>query len=128
MKTVDTVALIVLDGDRLLVERRRHDKATDPGVVVVPGGHVEKGESLVDACERELKEELALDCTRFRLVDQMMWATPIEVQNVHFFVCEGWRGVPRSNEAAEVFFIGIDELCLINIEKERVLLEKHLKK
>ena len=54
--------------------------------------------------------------------------TSIENQKVHFFVCEGWRGVPRSNEAAEVFFIGIDELCLISIEKERVLLEKHLKK
>jgi len=128
MRTVDTVALIVLDGDRLLVERRRQDKATDPGMIVVPGGHVEEGESLADACARELKEELDLDCTSFRSVDQMLWGTPIENQKVHFFVCEGWSGVPRNNEAAEVFFIGIDELCLISIEKERVLLEKHLKK
>jgi 8-oxo-dGTP pyrophosphatase MutT (NUDIX family) len=128
MRTVDTVALIVMEGDRLLVERRKRDKATDPGVVVVPGGHVEEGESLVDACARELKEELDLDCTRFRFIDQMLWGTSIENQKVHFFVCEGWRGMPRSNEAAEVFFIGIDELCLISIEKERVLLEKHLKK
>jgi len=128
MRTVDTVALIVLDGDRLLVERRRRDKTTDPGVVVVPGGHVEEGESLVDACARELKEELDLDCTEFRFVDQMLWETPIETQNVHYFVCKGWSGVSKSKEAAEIFFIGIDELCLIDIEKERVLLEKHLKK
>ena len=73
MMTVDTVALIVLDGSMLLVERRRLDKSTDPGVVVVPGGHVEEGESLVDACARELKEELDLDCTRFRFIDQMLW-------------------------------------------------------
>ena len=128
MRTVDTVALIVLDGDRLLVERRRLDKATDPGVVVVPGGHVEEGESLADACARELKEELALDCTSFRFVDQMLWGTPIELQKVHYFVCEGWSGVPKSIEADEVFFIGIKDLSPITIEKERVLLEKHLKK
>ena len=58
----------------------------------------------------------------------MLWMTPIETQNVHYFVCEDWSGVPKSNEAVEVFFIGIDELCLISIEKERMLLEKHLKK
>jgi len=128
MRTVDAVALIVLDGDRLLVERRRRDKTTDPGMVVVPGGHVEEGESLVDACARELKEELALDCTSFRLVDKMMWDTPIEIQNVHYFLCENWIGEPKSIEAAEVFFIEINELHQISIEKERVLLEKHLKK
>ena len=58
MKTVDTVALIVLQDDTVLVERRGLHKATDPGVVVIPGGHVEEGESLEDACKRELKEEL----------------------------------------------------------------------
>jgi ADP-ribose pyrophosphatase YjhB (NUDIX family) len=31
-------------------------------VVVVPGGHVESGESLEEACKRELKEELGLEC------------------------------------------------------------------
>ena len=49
MNTVDTVALIILQGDEVLVERRGLHKATDPGVVVIPGGHVEEGETLEEA-------------------------------------------------------------------------------
>lgn len=59
MKFVDTVALIVEKEGRLLVERRKLTKETDPGKVAIPGGHVEGGESLEEACRRELKEELA---------------------------------------------------------------------
>ena len=96
MKTVDTVSLIILQEDKILVERRALHKATDPGIVAIPGGHVEHGETLEEACNRELKEELDLDCSEFRLFDKMLWHTPVEIQNVHYFVCEGWRGVPKN--------------------------------
>ncbi|NQT07735.1 NUDIX domain-containing protein [Candidatus Bathyarchaeota archaeon] len=52
MKLVDTVALIVEKEGRLLVERRKLTKETDPGKVAIPGGHVEEGESLDVACMR----------------------------------------------------------------------------
>ena len=128
MKTVDTVALLVLRDDSILVERRGLHKATDPGIVVIPGGHVESGESLEEACKRELKEELDLDCSEFRLLDKMLWHTPIEKQNVHYFVCEGWSGTPKSQEADEVFFKKHSDLGLIDIEEERIILVKHLQK
>jgi 8-oxo-dGTP diphosphatase len=128
MKTVDTVALVVLKDDTVLVERRGLHKATDPGVVVIPGGHVEQGESLEQACKRELKEELDLDCSEFRFLDRMLWHTPVEIQNVYYFVCEGWSGNLKSKESDEVFFIKRDDLSAIDIEKERKILEKHLQK
>jgi 8-oxo-dGTP diphosphatase len=128
MKTVDTVALVVLKDDTVLVERRGLHKATDPGVVVIPGGHVEQGESLEQACKRELKEELDLDCSEFRFLDRMLWHTPVEIQNVYYFVCEGWSGNLKSKEADEVFFIKRDDLSAIDIDEERKILEKHLQK
>jgi 8-oxo-dGTP diphosphatase len=128
MKTVDTVSLIILQDDKILVERRALHKATDPGIVVIPGGHVEPGETLEEACKRELKEELDLDCFEFKYLDKMLWNTPLEIQNVHYFVCEGWSGSLKSQEADEVFFIKQSDLSPIDIEEERKILEKHLKK
>jgi mutator protein MutT len=127
MKTVETVALIVLDGDRMLLERRGLDKETFPGVVVVPGGHVEKGETLEEACKRELKEELDLESSKFRFLEMHPFETPIEVQHVHYFVCEDWKGTPRSHEADEVFFVGFDELNRVDVLEERELLQKHFR-
>ena len=125
MKTVDTVALIVLDGDRILLERRGLHKKTFPGFVVVPGGHVEDGETLEEACHRELKEELELDGSKFRFLEMYPFETAIEVQNVHYFICEDWEGTPQSLEADEIFFIGISELNHIDVSEERDLLQRH---
>ncbi len=127
METVDTVALIVLRGDEVLVERRGLHKETDPGIVVIPGGHVEEGETLEEACKRELKEELDLDCSSFTFMDRMLWNTPKEIQNVHYFRCDDWRGMPKKLEADEIFFIKTSDLSPIDIEKEREILEKYLK-
>ena len=64
---VNTVALIVEEDGRLLVERRKLTKETDPGKVAIPGGHVEGGESLEEACRRELHEELGPDVRGLQL-------------------------------------------------------------
>ncbi len=128
MKTVDAVSLLILRDDEILVERRSLQKATDPGVVVIPGGHVEDGETLEEACKRELKEELDLECLKFKFIDRMVWETPIEIQNVHYFICEDWSGTPRNYEADEIFFIKQTDLSPIDINEEREILEKHLKK
>lgn len=122
MKTVDCVALIILKEGKLLVEKRRSDRATDPGVVAVPGGHVKTGESLEAASRRELEEELDLRCDSFHKVGFMLWTTPIEHQRVHYFHCVDWWGEPRPREAEAVFFIGADSLHLIDIADEREVL------
>ena len=61
MKTVQTVSFILIKDGKVLVERRRLDRRNDPGAVVIPGGHVEPGESHIEALRRELKEELGLE-------------------------------------------------------------------
>jgi 8-oxo-dGTP diphosphatase len=58
MTTADAVALIVLDSDKILLERRGLHKEAFSGFVVVPGGQVEDGETIEEACQRELMEEL----------------------------------------------------------------------
>jgi len=56
---VRVAALCVSEDTVLLVNHQKHGES----YWVLPGGHVEKGESLVNALAREMKEELDLDVT-----------------------------------------------------------------
>lgn len=50
-------------GERILIIRRR-----DNGQWCQPGGHIEPGESVAEACAREVKEETGLEVEVVRLV------------------------------------------------------------
>lgn len=58
VRALATDAVIVLDGDVLLLER---DHSPFEGDWVLPGGLVEQGETAREACVRETREEVGLD-------------------------------------------------------------------
>ena len=53
-----TVLCLISDGDKVLLQNRIKE---DWKGYTLPGGHVEQGESFVDAVIREMKEETGLD-------------------------------------------------------------------
>jgi len=118
-KCVDVVALIIPVKNGIIVEKRRSDKAIDPNTVVIPGGHVELGESLEETCRRELKEELDLDCSKFVYVITRLHETPVEAQVVHYYVCLGWCGQPKSIEAESIFSVSRNDLDVLDFEIDR---------
>jgi mutator protein MutT len=104
-KVADVVDGILMDGKKLLLEKRRDDDDADPGFIEIPGGHVDKDETLEDALRREMREELGIDVEKAKLVQRSLYtATNGERQRIHYFHVERWNGKIVSKEAERVYW------------------------
>ncbi|OLD35388.1 MAG: hypothetical protein AUI50_02335 [Crenarchaeota archaeon 13_1_40CM_2_52_14] len=101
----DCVDGILVERKKFLVEKRRDDDDADPGLIEIPGGHVDPGETLEYALKREMKEELGVDVEKAKLVQKsLVTATNGERQRIHYFHVEKWNGRVRSTEAERVYW------------------------
>lgn len=99
----ECVSFMLIKEEKILLERRSPYKETDPGLIAIPGGHMETGESQEQALEREMEEELAVApetcaylCSRYHPTS--------ELQLIHYYVVSAWQGAISSMEAIEVFW------------------------
>lgn len=57
---------VIFHGDAVVLVRRKYDPYK--GHYALPGGAVEIGETVEDACRREMREEIGLDVRNLRLI------------------------------------------------------------
>ena len=106
-----TVLCLIQDGNRILLQNR---VKKDWQGYTLPGGHVEPGESFVDAVIREMKEETGLDILKPRLVGIKQF--PIEDGRyiVLLFKTESFSGQVISSDEGEMEWVECDRLSEIN--------------
>ena len=97
-----TVLCLVTDGDNILLQNR---VKADWNGYALPGGHVEAGESFVDAVVREMREETGLTVIRPRLVGVKQF--PIENGRylVLLFKAEHFSGELRPSDEGPVEWV-----------------------
>ncbi len=101
----ECVSGVLIDDGAVLVEKRRADDDADPGLVLLPGGHVEVGESLDRALKREMREELGVRVENVAPIRVRYYkASNGERQRIHYFRIKDWKGKIRSNEAESVYW------------------------
>jgi 8-oxo-dGTP pyrophosphatase MutT (NUDIX family) len=66
--------VIVRKGDRILFLQRAKNSKMEPGKLCLPGGHIDKGETVKQAAQRELKEEANIECDSFRMIGKIKCA------------------------------------------------------
>lgn len=103
------VSLILEKDGKFLIEKRKSTRSTDPGKILFPGGHVNDGESLDDAINRETKEELGIEIIDYKLVHSADFETKGESQTLYWFWCKKFRGEIEKNEADEYIWIKPNE-------------------
>lgn len=107
-KATFTNMCMVYDGDRVLVQER-----TDPGWsgLTFPGGHVELGESFVDAVVREVREESGLLIAEPELCGFKQFTTDRDGRYVvMLFKTNRYQGEISSSNEGDVFWLDRSEL------------------
>ena len=101
----ECVSGVLISDSAVLVEKRRADDDADPGLVLLPGGHVEVGESLARALKREMREELGIRVEKITPIRVRFYtASNGERQRIHYLRIRDWKGKIRSKEAESVYW------------------------
>ena len=88
------VHVIFAQGDRVLLMRRANTGFFD-GLLSLPGGHVEPGESVVMAAMREMREELAVEVAGDDLHMVGVVHRRSDTNRIDFFMrAARWAGTP----------------------------------
>ena len=106
-----TVLCLITDGNRMLLQNRTKK---DWQGYTLPGGHVEHGESFVDAVIREMKEETGLDIINPRLAGIKQF--PIENGRyvVLLFKATEYSGTVVSSDEGQMEWVKSNHLPEIN--------------
>ncbi|MGP8306940.1 NUDIX domain-containing protein [Vibrio sp. YIC-376] len=125
MDVHECVSFILVKDEQVLLETRAKDKATDPGVIAIPGGHLEPDESQQQALYRELKEELNIMPQSFVYLCSLYHPTT-ELQLLHYYVIPKWDGEIECHEAESIaWYSPINSP--VGTEVDRIALKEYLR-
>lgn len=108
MKIHECVSFLLIDPNKqVLLEKRAVTKASDPGLVAIPGGHMEADETQQQTLVREIEEELGVQVTSGQHLCSLYHPTS-ELQLLHYYVVTQWQGTISAYEADSVFWSSIE--------------------
>jgi 8-oxo-dGTP diphosphatase len=122
---MQVVAGLIVQGDRLLVCQRK-ETGPFPLKWEFPGGKVERGEGLMEALRRELKEELEVELSAAHEVfrHRHKYSDGTEVELI-FFRVDVYRGAPDNRVFHDIRWAGLAELARIDfLDGDLPLIEK----
>ena len=102
-----TVLCLIQEGNRILLQ---NCVKKDWQGYTIPGGHVEPGESFVDAVIRETKEETGLDIIKPRLVGIKQFPIDNGRYIVLLFKTESFNGQVVSSDEGDMEWVEYDRL------------------
>jgi mutator protein MutT len=124
MKLYECVSFILIEDGKVLLEKRRDDKEIDPGLIMIPGGHLEDDETEEQALERELREELGVKPLQTDYVCTLIHPTT-EIQKLHYYLVREWEGEIVPFEAESLFWQDITGVNLLDIIPDRIALAEY---
>ncbi len=102
------VGAILVDRQKLLLGRRSKHKSY-AGCWDIIGGHVETGETIWSALQRELLEEIGVDAISGEYIIALPLGTPSKAVTLHIYRLSSWQGEPvlKNDEHSELRWFDI---------------------
>ena len=108
MKTIEVVAAIICDGDKVFATQRGYGEFE--GMWEFPGGKIEPGESHHEALKREIREELDVDIHVGERLCSVEYDYPAFHLTMHCYLCSLARGCLTLREHKEARWLAHNEL------------------
>ena len=94
----EVAAGILLDTEGRYLLGQRPEGKPYAGYWEVPGGKIEKGETIFEALKRELQEELGIDIQSSEELTVLEYDYPHAYVRLHVSVIRDWTGTPQGCE------------------------------
>jgi mutator protein MutT len=104
-KTVKSVGFILLRNNKILIEKRKHNKKVDPNKHCIPSGGIKKEETPEEALIRECKEEFGIQITEYFFIDNLLYKHKRVDFLINYFVVTSWEGKIKKLEAEKLLWI-----------------------
>ena len=105
----EVAAGILLDGAGCYLLGQRPEGKPYAGYWEVPGGKIEKGETVFQALKRELQEELGIDIESSEDLTLLEHDYPHAYVRLHVSIIRNWKGTPKGCEGQELSWQAISE-------------------
>ena len=102
-----TMLCLIRQGSKILLQNR---VKKDWAGYTLPGGHVEPGESFVDACVREMKEETGLTVSHLKLCGLKQFPDGDNRYIVFLFMTDSFEGELRSSAEGKMEWVELADL------------------
>lgn len=119
---VKCVGVVAFDGDNVLLVRHGKSAHHFEGIIGLPSGKIDPGESKISAARRELEEETGLRCELSDLVQlpQDYQATieqkdGIKIFDWYVFLCKKYSGTLTSSDETEPFWVHVEDLKTLTL-------------
>jgi 8-oxo-dGTP diphosphatase len=112
---VNVVVAVVRDalGRVLLSQRQAHQDFAHHWEF--PGGKVESGETVMQSLQRELREELAIECVEAEPLITIPWQYEHKSVCLHAFTVTAWQGEERGVEGQALRWFEVAELSALTM-------------
>ncbi len=122
MKTIQVVAAVIREGDRIFAAQRGYGSAKDGWEF--PGGKIEPGETPRQALIREIREELGAEIAVGEKLVQVEWDYPDFHLSMGCYWCAVTRGRLTIQEHESARWLAPDELDAVDwLPADRIVAE-----